>query len=81
MGLKKGACLAGIALVLVLISVSRIPVANAARFIVGDDKHWVFGYNYTDWAIKNAPFHVNDTLGMLSILMYTIPIYVLNTPL
>lgn len=57
--------MAGIVLVLALAFASEMSTVNAARFIVGDDKHWTFGYNYTDWAIKNAPFHVNDTLGKL----------------
>ncbi|XP_009380902.2 uncharacterized protein LOC103969168 [Musa acuminata AAA Group] len=41
----------------------------AARIIVGDAAHWTFGYNYTDWAIKNAPFYRNDIL----VFMYDPP--------
>lgn len=32
--------------------------------VVGGSENWRFGFNYTDWAIKNAPFFLNDTLGM-----------------
>lgn len=65
MGLRSSTVMAGIVLVLALAFTSEMSMVNAARFIVGDDKHWTFGYNYTDWAVKNAPFHVNDTLGKL----------------
>lgn len=36
------------------------------RIIVGGSENWHFGYNYTDWAIKNGPFYMNDTLGTQS---------------
>lgn len=39
---------------------------NSNRIIVGGDQKWHFGFNYTDWAIKNAPFYLNDTLGINS---------------
>jgi len=32
--------------------------------LVGDSEGWRAGTNYTQWAIKNSPFHINDTLGM-----------------
>ncbi|KAL2344848.1 hypothetical protein Fmac_006133 [Flemingia macrophylla] len=32
------------------------------NIIVGGSEHWHFGYNYTDWAFKNGPFYLNDTL-------------------
>ncbi|KAJ3695861.1 hypothetical protein LUZ60_001238 [Juncus effusus] len=51
-----------IAVVLLVVCVCQTSVVDARRFIVGDDMHWTFGYNYTDWALKNAPFHTNDTL-------------------
>ncbi|KAK4424182.1 hypothetical protein Salat_1611600 [Sesamum alatum] len=36
---------------------------GSRRIIVGGSDHnWRFGFNYTDWAIKNAPFYLNDTL-------------------
>ena len=31
--------------------------------VVGGSQNWRFGFNYTDWSIKNAPFFLNDTLG------------------
>lgn len=34
------------------------------RIVVGGSENWHFGFNYTDWAIKNGPFFLNDTLGM-----------------
>lgn len=33
------------------------------RIIVGGSDNWRFGFNYTDWSIKNGPFFLNDTLG------------------
>ena len=33
------------------------------KFIVGGSDHWRYGFNYTDWALNNGPFYVNDTLG------------------
>lgn len=35
---------------------------SSRRFVVGDDQKWHFGFNYTNWAIKNGPFYLNDTL-------------------
>ncbi|KAL7082667.1 hypothetical protein ACP275_14G115200 [Erythranthe tilingii] len=32
------------------------------RIIVGGSENWRYGLNYTDWAIKNGPFYLNDTL-------------------
>ncbi|KAL0348366.1 UNVERIFIED_CONTAM: hypothetical protein Sangu_1064400 [Sesamum angustifolium] len=38
-------------------------LGGSRRIIVGgSDQNWHFGFNYTDWAIKNAPFYLNDTL-------------------
>ncbi|KAM7251910.1 hypothetical protein ACFE04_023793 [Oxalis oulophora] len=44
-----------------------LKVPNAAsgspkKFMVGGTDGWVFGVNYTEWADKNGPFHVNDSL-------------------
>ncbi|KAH0850801.1 hypothetical protein HID58_095241 [Brassica napus] len=37
---------------------------NAPRkIIVGGDKEWTYGFNYSDWASKTAPFFLNDILG------------------
>ncbi|CAH2051759.1 unnamed protein product [Thlaspi arvense] len=36
---------------------------NAPRkIIVGGDKEWTYGVNYSDWASKTAPFFLNDVL-------------------
>lgn len=35
------------------------------KIIVGGSENWRFGFNYTDWAIKNGPIFLNDALGML----------------
>ncbi|KAL0668084.1 hypothetical protein Bca4012_030788 [Brassica carinata] len=32
------------------------------KIIVGGDKEWTYGFNYSDWASKTAPFFVNDIL-------------------
>ncbi|XP_011069471.1 uncharacterized protein LOC105172848 [Sesamum indicum] len=38
-------------------------LGSSRRIIVGgSEQNWRFGFNYTDWAIKNAPFYLNDTL-------------------
>lgn len=37
--------------------------APSNRFTVGGSQNWRFGFNYTNWAITNAPFFLNDTLG------------------
>ncbi|KAJ0981471.1 hypothetical protein J5N97_009726 [Dioscorea zingiberensis] len=41
----------------------------AAKIIVGDSNHWQFGFNYTDWALKKAPFYQHDSL----VFMYEAP--------
>ncbi|KZV41155.1 CUB and sushi domain-containing protein 3 [Dorcoceras hygrometricum] len=35
---------------------------DSKRIVVGGSENWRFGFNYTDWAIKNGPFYLNDTL-------------------
>ncbi|CAI9781890.1 unnamed protein product [Fraxinus pennsylvanica] len=35
---------------------------TSKRIIVGGSENWHFGFNYTDWAIRNGPFYLNDTL-------------------
>ncbi|KAK7308584.1 hypothetical protein VNO77_42203 [Canavalia gladiata] len=32
------------------------------EIVVGGSENWRFGYNYTDWAIKNVPYYAGDTL-------------------
>lgn len=51
-------------LALFLLALSSTPmVTQAATKIVGGSQGWRFGFNYTDWAFKNAPFYINDTLS------------------
>ncbi|XP_074331222.1 uncharacterized protein LOC141668304 [Apium graveolens] len=58
---------------LLILSATLLVVVNANRnfpnekqksrkIIVGGDQKWRFGFNYTNWAIKEGPFFVNDTL-------------------
>ncbi|XP_057966285.1 early nodulin-like protein 20 [Malania oleifera] len=32
------------------------------KIVVGGSENWHFGFNYSDWAAKNAPFYQKDTL-------------------
>ncbi|XWS39983.1 hypothetical protein CRYUN_Cryun18bG0101200 [Craigia yunnanensis] len=32
------------------------------KIIVGGSENWHFGFNYSDWTFRNAPFYFNDTL-------------------
>ncbi|XP_059435991.1 uncharacterized protein LOC132168925 [Corylus avellana] len=32
------------------------------KIIVGGSEGWHFNFSYTDWALKNGPFYLNDTL-------------------
>ncbi|KAI0495277.1 hypothetical protein KFK09_025427 [Dendrobium nobile] len=47
---------------LLLFSCNVSRTVFAAKINVGGPANWTFGFNYTDWALKTAPFHVNDTL-------------------
>ncbi|GLJ48422.1 hypothetical protein SUGI_1022090 [Cryptomeria japonica] len=40
---------------------NSITMVDARDLVVGGEK-WHFGFNYTDWALKSAPFYVNDVL-------------------
>ncbi|KAJ8450817.1 hypothetical protein Cgig2_032442 [Carnegiea gigantea] len=33
-----------------------------SRIVVGGSNNWNFGFNYTDWALKNGPFYLNNVL-------------------
>jgi hypothetical protein len=33
------------------------------KIIVGGSEGWRFNFSYTNWALKNGPFYLNDTLG------------------
>ncbi|XP_010942690.1 uncharacterized protein [Elaeis guineensis] len=67
MSLKYGFSFTIGAFFLVLASISES--SHAARIVVGDSQHWRFGFNYTDWALKKAPFYQHDTL----VFMYDPP--------
>ncbi|KAL8166477.1 hypothetical protein V2J09_007976 [Rumex salicifolius] len=34
------------------------------KIMVGGSKMWNFGFNYSDWAMKTAPFYLNDHSSM-----------------
>ncbi|KAL2346378.1 hypothetical protein Fmac_000378 [Flemingia macrophylla] len=38
------------------------PRSRSRTILVGDSQGWRAGTNYTQWAIQNSPFHINDTL-------------------
>lgn len=59
----------GLAIGILLFLCSMPAITLSARTIVGGDQHWHFGFNYTDWARKTAPFFLNDTL----VFMYDPP--------
>lgn len=35
------------------------------KISVGGSENWHFGFNYSEWALKNGPFYLNDILGEL----------------
>ncbi|XP_054797288.1 uncharacterized protein LOC129302431 [Prosopis cineraria] len=37
-------------------------MSEGRSIVVGDSQGWRAGTNYTDWAIRNSPFRINDTL-------------------
>ena len=46
-----------------LLTTSLLVVGEANATVVGGSEGWRFGFNYTDWALQNSPFYINDTLG------------------
>ncbi|CAK9155868.1 unnamed protein product [Ilex paraguariensis] len=55
----------GYAQVLVLLAIAcmvTVCQGQAETIVVGGSENWRFGFNYTDWALKRAPFYINDTL-------------------
>lgn len=42
---------------------SLLAACQARTIVVGGSEGWRFGFNYTDWAIQNSPFYINDKLG------------------
>lgn len=51
--------------VLLLMAASLLAVGEAKTIVVGGSEGWRFGFNYTDWALQNSPFYINDKLGEL----------------
>ena len=47
----------------VLVMATAMAVGEAKSIVVGGAENWRYGYNYTDWALKNSPFYINDKLG------------------
>ncbi|XP_030540091.1 uncharacterized protein LOC115747905 [Rhodamnia argentea] len=45
-----------------LMMATTMAIAEARTIIVGGSENWRYGYNYTDWALKNSPFFFNDKL-------------------
>ena len=48
---------------ILLLTTSLLVVGEANTIVVGGSEGWRFGFNYTDWALQNSPFFINDTLG------------------
>ena len=48
---------------ILLLTTSLLVVGEANTIVVGGSEGWRFGFNYTDWALQNSPFYINDTLG------------------
>ncbi|CAL0327051.1 unnamed protein product [Lupinus luteus] len=49
--------------VLVFLVIATMAAGGENKTIlVGDSDGWRAGTNYTQWAIQNKPFHINDTL-------------------
>lgn len=46
-----------------LVMATTMAIAEARTIVVGGSQNWRYGYNYTDWALKNSPFFINDKLG------------------
>ena len=45
------------------------------KVIVGGSDYWRFGTNYANWARKNGPFYVGDTLGIFIYKYHVICIF------
>lgn len=53
----------GQGIVIFLVIMSLAAGSDGRSITVGDSHGWSAGTNYTQWATKNSPFHINDTLG------------------
>ncbi|XP_057502320.1 blue copper protein 1b-like [Actinidia eriantha] len=50
-------------LILLVTAASMLAATSQAEtIVVGGSEGWRFGFNYTDWSLKNSPFFVNDKL-------------------
>ncbi|GKV04696.1 hypothetical protein SLEP1_g16816 [Rubroshorea leprosula] len=50
--------------IILLVIASLLAVTQGSTVTFGGPQHWRYGFNYTDWAIKNSPFYIQDTLGL-----------------
>jgi hypothetical protein len=46
------------------------------KIIVGGSEGWRFNFSYTNWALKNGPFYLNDTLGEFTFLLVFCSLYI-----
>ncbi|XP_062079686.1 uncharacterized protein LOC133784287 [Humulus lupulus] len=51
-----------VAKVVFFLSAAIWAVCEAETIVVGGSEGWHYGYNYTNWAIDNSPFYMNDKL-------------------
>jgi hypothetical protein len=49
--------------ILLVAAASLLEGSEAKTIVVGGSEGWRFGFNYTDWALQNSPFYINDELG------------------
>ncbi|KAK3425474.1 uncharacterized protein LOC104449347 [Eucalyptus grandis] len=48
--------------IVLLVIATSMAMTEARTIVVGGSENWRFGYNYTDWALKNSPLYINDKL-------------------
>ncbi|XP_010064737.2 uncharacterized protein LOC104451868 [Eucalyptus grandis] len=48
--------------IVLMVIATTMAMTEARTIVVGGSENWRFGYNYTNWALKNSPFHINDKL-------------------
>lgn len=63
-------------LLLVVVTASVLAIGQAKTIVVGGSEGWRFGFNYTDWAIQNAPFYINDKLGPYYTFLISCSMYI-----
>ncbi|KAF5468324.1 hypothetical protein F2P56_012483 [Juglans regia] len=62
MAFSQGSAQGGGFILLLFTASLLVLMSEAETIVVGGSKGWSFGFNYTDWAIKNSPFYINDKL-------------------